>query len=1040
MPAFTSRVFRYCLKLRQTAVLLLLGAAASGQALALDPDKRFHNFVSNSWSIEQGLPQISGLAISQDAYGYLWVGTQAGLARFDGNRFTAYTPTNSPGLPGAFINALMTDVEGDLWVGTYKGLARWRSGQFTEIAPEHGLDADVAPNISALVQTPQGEVLATAGQAVWAVAGERLTLHSELTRPARALLAEGIELWIGSVGGVYLRQGQDEPQWMPFPRDARSAATRARTRARGSLWAGTSEGLLVLRQGRWQRYLEAPELAHTPIEAMRVDRDGNHWIAELAHLTRVHPDGSRVRVVEDGSGVSIRALFEDREANLWLGSLWSGVTRLRNGWTRRYSQREGLDTLLLWSVAQGRDGSLWVGSDDGLLHFVNGRFQKVVAGSELPHPSAYTLRVEEEHIWIGTRHGLAVLAGGELTQPPRFEALATLQINGLVRDARGQLWVATSDGVFRDDGDTVQRFAETEGLPDPRSRFLLLTRDGRLLLASQSGVFELQSERFVPFAADAGLPAGLDVTALHELSNGDLLAGTLSETLYLLSDGRWHPLGTDQGMPANAPFFLSHDENYLWVGGIRGIGRVPLSDLQALAAGRVSRVRGEMLLNERGDRRGGQKGFCCNGAGNAKGLQIGRTLWAPSRDGLVALDTQDANPPSEPPLTLIERVRVGSEWRLQPANAQLALPEDARDIAFEFTAINLYEPSNVGFRYRLLGYHDDWREPDQAGQRVVSYTNLPGGEYRFEVQGSTVEAQWSAAALLDLSIKPSFRETRGFGLLVAAAVALLGAAGFRLQRMRYRRRAEVLEATVQQRTADLAEANQRLHEATQTDPLTGLRNRRYLAAQIPKDLAFYARELAAPGPQPRIILFVIADIDHFKRINDTWGHAVGDRVIQQFAEVMQGQVRNGDYVARWGGEEFVLVFRPMPLAFLPVLGERLRSAVAAFPFDIGTGTPLKLTCSLGLCQYPPLADDCGTLDWEHLLELADRALYRVKREGRNGWGAYQIRPGTHADRVRALLRKGDQALEDSDALGYIGGGAAEAASAHLERAHGAGGY
>jgi diguanylate cyclase (GGDEF)-like protein len=1011
-------------------VLLIVGALLGVAAHALDTSKEFHNFVSNTWSIEEGLPQISALAMSQDSQGYLWVGTQAGLARFDGHRFTAYTPENAPGLPGTYINALLTDDAGNLWVGTYKGLARWRTDRF--VAVPVAADANTAPNILALARTAQGVVLAAAGSTVHAVENDLLYPYVQLERPARALLVEGPDLWIGSVGGVYLRQPDAALRFIVFPADARNTATRALLRANGSLWAGTSEGLFVLIDGRWQRYAGTAGLSHTPIEAMLLDRDGNHWIAELAHLTRLRSDGSFERVVREGSGLSIRSLFEDREANLWLGSQWSGVTRLRNGWTRRYSERQGLKTPLLWSVAEADGGALWVGSDAGLVRFENGRFTQVIEGGALPHPSAYSLRAEGDRLWIGTRYGLAVLEDGALSTPARFEPLAALQINGIVRDAGDRLWLATSSGAFRDDGERVIRIGEAEGMSDPRVRFLLPTQDGRLLMGTQAGLYEIRDDRALPFAADLGMPPALDITVLHELANGDLVAGSLSELLYVFSAGRWHLLGKAQGMPGNAPFFLAHDENYLWVAGIRGIGRVPLSDLQALVDGRSSRVRGEMLLNERGDRRGGQKGFCCNGAGNSKGLQRGRTLWAPSRDGLVALDTQDARMPDAPPTTLIERVRIDNEWRpLQPGQL-MSLPVDARDLAFEFTAISFYEPRSIGFRYRLLGYHDDWREPDEAGQRVTGYTNLPGGNYRFEVQGSTAADQWSPPATLEFRIEPKFRETGWFVALLAAGVGLLGLAGYRLQRRRYRQSAMRLEALVQQRTLDLAEANQRLHEATQTDPLTGLRNRRYLAAQIPKDIAFYARELSAPTPHPRVLLFALADIDHFKSINDTYGHAVGDRVLQQFAEVLLGQVRTGDYVARWGGEEFVLVFRPMPLAFLPVLGERLRSAIAAYPFDIGAAKPLRLTCSLGLCQYPLLQGGDDSLHWEHLLELADSALYRVKRGGRNGWGAYQAKAGVNAGRVLALLRESESALEQSSELNFIGGGATEAARGILE--------
>lgn len=386
------------------ACWLLMLACTS--AHALDPDKAFDHYVSNSWSIEEGLPQISALAIAQDDRGYLWVGTQAGLARFDGHRFTGFSPDQHPELPGGWISALLAEPDGGLWVGTYRGLAQWADNRLLSVPMAPGLASGAA--VHALARSAAGELLVATDEGVLALSDGRLDALLRLARPARALLAEPGGLWIGSIGGVY-RYDATEPQWLGFDPEARNATVRALLRARGQLWAGTSEGVFVWTDDRWQRPAELPHLAGVPVEALLLDRNGSLWIAELAHLSRLRADGSSERISRDGAGLSVRSLFEDREGNLWLGSQWSGITRLRSGWTRRYGPGQGLANPLLWSVAEGADGALWVGTDDGLARFQHGRFESVIDGSALPHPSVYTLRVEPERIWIGTRHGLALL-------------------------------------------------------------------------------------------------------------------------------------------------------------------------------------------------------------------------------------------------------------------------------------------------------------------------------------------------------------------------------------------------------------------------------------------------------------------------------------------------------------------------------------------------------------------------------------------------------------------------------------------------------
>jgi diguanylate cyclase (GGDEF)-like protein len=214
-------------------------------------------------------------------------------------------------------------------------------------------------------------------------------------------------------------------------------------------------------------------------------------------------------------------------------------------------------------------------------------------------------------------------------------------------------------------------------------------------------------------------------------------------------------------------------------------------------------------------------------------------------------------------------------------------------------------------------------------------------------------------------------------------------------------------------------ANLQLEHASQTDPLTGLHNRRYLTSQIPVDLALFDREHARSADSGHALVFALVDIDHFKRINDTYGHSAGDRALQLFAQVLTGLVQAGDCVVRWGGEEFLLVFRPMSRQSVPGLGERIRHKVAEYVFDSGDGVRLPLTCSIGLAEYPLFRDGQQPLGWEQTVELADAALYWVKNNGRDGWAT--LRPTEYSDRASLLdsLQSGAQALIDNRQLKII---------------------
>ena len=983
--------------LRRAAPLLasaVLFAGGAGPAHALDPDKAFHHYVRNTWSIEQGLPQISALAITQDRQGYLWVGTQAGLARFDGVRFTAYNPENTPGLAGIWINDLHVDPGNRLWVSTYRGLTLHEGGRF-RIIPVVGAEPGAPFDTRDIEPLASGRIMVAAPDGVYEATDAGLVLRHRLAHPANVLMAREDELWVGSRGRVYRITG-DTTVVMPLPEgDADTVVTKLEE-SQGRLWAGTSAGLFYRQGNTWLRHEGGAPLATSPIESMLEDADGNLWVGMVQDLARLQSGRLKELVASPGAGPSVRAMFEDREGNLWLGSQWEGLTRMWNGWTRRYGPREGLEDSTLWSVARGPDGRIWAGTNSGLSVMQGGRFEQVVAGARLPHPNAYTLLPEQGAVWIGTRRGVAVLRGDRLETPEMLAPMRSAQINGMLRDRAGALWFATTQGLFRQRRDDLLQMGVADGFSDIRTRVLHETRDGRLLVGTQSGLYEVSGDRAVLVGLEAGLRDDLDITAIHELDDGKLVVGALSEEIFLFDGKRWTTFGRNSGMPVNSAFFITHDRSgFLWVGGIRGIHRVPVDDLLAVAEGRATQVRGEMLLNERGDRRGGQKGYCCNGAGNAKGFIHGGELWLPTRDGVVAMSTTGIVKNPVAPRSLIERIRVGDTWRDADPSADWQLPPESRDLSFEFTVLSFQDPNSIELRYRLVGYDDDWRTLEDPSRRVVNYTNLPPGAYVFEALGANNADVWSTSpAQLGFRIQPRFQETPLFYLLLAALLGSVVYAGYRLQLSSHRRQRQALELLVGQRTEALEVANLRLEEASQTDPLTGLRNRRYLATQIPADIAFYDREAVRRGTPGEVMVFALVDIDHFKAVNDRHGHAAGDRVLQQFAQVLGQLVRTGDYVARWGGEEFLIVFRPMQNRNIPILGERIRDAIARHRFAVGTDEPLSLTCSVGLVECPLFRDARGNLGWEQVVELADRALYYVKNHGRNGWAAFRPRSGS----------------------------------------------
>ncbi len=956
------------------AVLLCL---AGGRALALDPDKAFEHYVSNTWSIQEGLPQISALAIAQGQTGYIWVGTQNGLARFDGVRFTTYTPDNEPALPGIYVRALLLGRDGRLWIGTYKGLAMYAHGRFMSIPL-----ADAARNrtidINALAEIADNSIVAATNDGVFRVEGDHLVEVPNGPKPAFSLLPRTDGLWVGGNGSV-LRMERGHVSSLPLPQPLVAAGVTHLAEAQGRIWAGTSQGLYSRAGDGWVRFGEDEALATAPINSILRDHDDNLWVSTnsgFARLRNAHL-AERIDKTNLRATHSVISSFEDREGNLWLGSQLEGLARLWNGWTRRYSASDGLNDPIVWSLSRAPDGTVWVGSNDGLSTFDGKHFKSVVTGSALPHPQAYNLLAEADRVWIGTRRGLAIWRNGKIETPALYAPMASAQINGIWRDRRGNLWFPTSEGLFVQHGESLRRYGHADGLSDQRIRTMLETRTHRILVGTQGGLFEMHGDRF---AAVAGLPSGLDVTTISELPSGSLVIGLVTESIHVFDGHTWKEVGQSQGLPSNAPFFQTPDDRgFLWIAGIRGVERVPIDDLERFARGAITTVRGEMLLNERGDRNAGQQGYCCNGAGMSKGYIDGHVLWLPSRDGVVVLDTHGIVKNAITPAVVIERIHYLDDWHpVENAGTHVELEPRARDLAFDFTALSFQDPDSILMRYRLLGYDHDWRELEDVARRRVNYTNLPPGDYVFEVMAANNAGVWSPrTARFAFRIRPYFYETRWFYALLGLLLAILVYAGYLRQRHQHVAQRTSLERQVHERTQELSKEivereriQEQLKHQVMHDALTGLPNRGYLRDRLQRALAHLKRE------PDRFCALLFIDVDRFKIINDSLGHLVGDEVLKEVARRLLTCVRGPDLVSRLSGDEFAILLEDVPVpATAMKVAQRVLNALGV-PVPLG-GTELAMSASIGIAfgdtRYE-LADE--------VLRDADTAMYRAKKLGR----------------------------------------------------------
>lgn len=981
-----------------SAAFICLAAPA---AHALEPGKAFHDYASDTWSLEQGLPQITDLSITQGPQGYMWFGTQDGVARFDGVSFKPY-------LPGYWGAVLVNGPDGTLWIGTNKGIAWYE--------PDEVHMLGVAPGEKGVNKEADVRALAFSGEHLYAATDSGLLrvekdgLHHDTTLPKESfysLLKWRDALWVGGVGKIYVL-GSGGVQSIEAPGGKGTMVTRL-TVYDDALWAGTTLGLFRYTGSEWKRATGDPVELHLATNTFFVDSDGNFWVATNAGLARLVGDAMQQFVLanEYKPAAQVESIYEDREHSLWLGSHAYGVTRLWNGYTQRYTTNEGLGETLTWAVTPAHSGGDWVGTANGVYLLRDGRYKLAVPASELPAPNAYTLMDDGTRLWIGTTNGLVEYQDGRVLHPPEFAPLSGITVHGLLKDRSGAIWIATLDGVFRDQDGTLTRYGMDAGLKDVRSRLIYETRDGHILVGTLAGLYQFDDGHFRSLGGDIGL-ADAFVTSVAEPGYGLMLVGTFNEDALYIYDGKWHVIHGNQELPANSLMFMSADAagEWLWAAGIRGIYRVRIAELQAIAQGKLDMLHPQLILSEQGQWSGSEKGLCCNGAGNARGYFDGTRLWLPTRNGVVTVDTRQVHQNDVVPNTVVEEAQYNGAWH-ENVGKTLAVPARARDLAFRFSVLSFQNPRSVQLRYRLTGYDQDWQTMADVSRREVNYTNLPPGDYNFEVRGSNNAGVWGdAAASLQLRIEPFFYETWWFRILGVVVLALLVLLGYRIQARSLKRQREYLEEVVAERTEALRLLNRQLEDASQTDPLTGLKNRRYLGQQLPSDLAHFRRERERPENSGQVMAFAIADLDHFKLINDRAGHFAGDALLKQVAERLVAGVRAGHYVVRWGGEEFLIVFRPMPQDETAHVISRVQKSIGEGPFRLPGGEQIQVTCSIGYTEYPFMANAPDRVDWELLVNLADHALYAAKAAGRDRWFGLRAGPKFDARSIRDDLVKG----------------------------------
>ncbi len=796
------------------ALLLLLFAPSS---YAFDPGRPLAQATLDSWEAGQGLPQNTVQAIAQTPEGYLWIGTQEGLARFDGVQFTLFDRRTTPELVANSVVSLLADQDGTLWIGTNGGgLLRMQEGRFESLGPAEGL---TGLKIQALARDGRGSLwVGTEDEGLFRLDGGRFRRvgpggDDPATSAIRALCVDraGI-VWVGTPGGGATRMEDGGARTFTaregLPNDSVVALA---PHPGGGVWVGTAGGGLArIVDGRVETS-GAPRLPTNQVSAILVDREGSLWVGTWGRgICRASEKETACRsaIAGDLPSDHVWSLFQDHEGNVWIGTWTEGLVRLRQGVFENVGRPEGLAGDNVRAVASDSSGAIWATVASGGLHRIAGRTIRLYGirdGLPSDQPSAL-LAARNGRLWVGTyTEGLAVGRDGSFTRVPLPPpAYASRDVRALAEDEDGSIWVGLlPGGLLRLRDGVARRFGVTDGLPSDRLLCLLAARGGGVWAGTTAGLARFEGDRFRPFTRADGLPDDRVYSLLWD-DEGALWIGT-GNGLARLRGGRIESVGTKDGLLDGLVKSVLQDDGWLFMTSNHGIFRARRADVSATMDGQRRGFSTEHFGLADGMRSEGCSGGTQPGAIRASD---GR-FWVATTRGLAVLDPRKVERPPALLSVRIEGVRADGA-PVRPGETVVIPPGSSR-LEIRYTGISLVAPGDVRFRFRLEGVDPAW--VDAGRERSASYTNLSPGSYLFEVAARRGGGAWVTGAKTTVRIEPTLPQKAWFRAAGAGGViALVTGALFRRAR-RQRRRREVLETLVAERTSELEAATREAEDA-----------------------------------------------------------------------------------------------------------------------------------------------------------------------------------------------------------------------------------
>ncbi|MBN2183706.1 MAG: helix-turn-helix domain-containing protein [Candidatus Krumholzibacteriota bacterium] len=756
----------------------------------LDPD----SMTVRSWGTDSGLPHNEIRAILQDADGYIWLGTPAGLVRFDGVNFAVFDRWNSPVLSENKITSLYEDIYQKLWVGTDGGgLYSINKGKWKKYGSAEGLASE---HITAVTGDWQGNIWCGTELGLYRFDGDEVTVYGlDEGLPDAIITAAAVDelgrLWVGMMrGGLARFEGDLAEKFGYYEGLIEERVLSIVACGGGRILAGTMKGIFELKAGG-NSFVLLPETEHFPTTVLSSGAGGSVLAGTMVEGLKVIRGGSLKDLFREDRLASshMLSILCDRDGFIWAGTKSKGLQQLREKKAGSTAVAEGFPAGAVYSPAEDRDGALWVGSENSGLWKVAGRR----AAGHLDKESGLSGNIvraviidDRDRLWAGTKDAGLTVITGDRTLPLSGEAARSIlhmgsaegllsdNITALLQDRTGTVWVGTDRGLNFFSSGAVGRPGNSVIFGNQAVQALHESSEGVLYAGTKDGLWILSGAVFEKAAGDSG-GSKFDVISILEDSSGRVWAGTKGDGLRSVSGGRISSCTSRDGLPGDFIYsIIETPPGRLWISCEAGVFTIQADSLSSGIDG-GSGILSAFLFDDSD----GMPSKRCSGLCSPAVLVTGGGgICYPTAAGLALFDAKAGIMPGKRPRVVIEEILIdGKPLQIDPRENTHILSHGAGRIEIRFTAFDYADPGKVRFLYRLKGYDREAITVGPGAERIAVYSGLKPGEYLFELRAVGNGGVWSEEKEpLVFEVRPPFYRRAGFIILSASAV-LLAAAG-----------------------------------------------------------------------------------------------------------------------------------------------------------------------------------------------------------------------------------------------------------------------